>query len=154
VAEPSATISAVDTVAAMRTVVDAQNARVADAVRDGDSTFLAAIGMSERQIGVLLNPVHPTFAAQYGNAMESAVSRAFAGDPLLAGIVLDARNSAGTIFPTRPPGRGRSLRPDFGVTGGELAGSIVDLTTTGGAERKMTKYHDRVITLEYDRPTF
>jgi hypothetical protein len=152
--KPSAPLSAVETMDAMQGHVIAQNSRIATAIRAGDKKFFQNLGLSNKQIQILMNPRRRTFAAQYGNAMERAVGRAMKSDPKLGGVVFDARNTTGTIFPIRPPGQGRPLRPDFGITGGELKGSIVDLTTKGGAAAKMGKYHDRVITLEYDRPKF
>ena len=84
--------------------------------------------------------------------MERAVGRAFRSDPNLGGMIIDARNISGRVFP-RIPGR-RPLRPDFGFSSGPLEGHIVDLTTAGGRAAKMAKYHDRVLVLEYVRPVF
>jgi hypothetical protein len=102
------------------------------------------------------------FAAQYGNALERAVSRAFNSDSVLSRMLVDARNAPGTIFPIRPqppvtPGVPaktlRSLRPDFGFKSGPLQGQIIDLTTPGQVASKGLKYHDRVIVFSYDRPS-
>jgi hypothetical protein len=114
--------------------------------------FFQNLGMSTDQINVLMTPRARTFPAQCGKAIERAVSDAFSRDPQLSGMLLDARNAPGTVFPTRAGGR--PLRPDWGLNAGPLQGNIVDLSTVGSRGAKMTKYHDRVITLEYVQPSF
>ena len=151
-AAANAALSPAQIVMTMEAHVATQNSRVATAIQNGNRAFFQNLGLSQRQINVLMNPASKTFAAQYGNAMERAVARAFRSDPRLSGMLLDARNMSGRIFPIPPSGR--PLRPDFGFASGPLEGNIVDLTATGGREAKMAKYHDRVITLEYARPTF
>jgi RHS repeat-associated protein len=147
-----AALSPAQIVTAMERHVAKQNAMVANAIRNGNRAFFRRLGMSEKQIRVLMNPKARSFAAQYGNAMERAVARAFRSDPTLRGLILDARNMSGRIFPKLP--FGRALRPDFGLISGELQGLIVDLTTAGGRATKMAKYLDKVLVLEYVRPTF
>lgn len=144
--------SAAEIVSGMERHVLVQNRSVANAIRTGNRQFFENLGMSRRQVSVLMNPRSRTFAAQYGNAMERSVSRAFRSDPNLSGMIIDARNISGRVFP-RIPGR-RPLRPDFGFSSGPLEGHIVDLTTAGGRAAKMAKYHDRVLVLEYARPVF
>jgi hypothetical protein len=142
-------------VSSMERHVTAQNARVANAIQNGDRAFFRNLGMSQKQIAILMRKGGRTFAAQYGNAMERAVARAFRSDPNLSSMLLDARYARGRIFPTKPAGmKGAPLRPDFGFGSGPLEGHIVDLTTAGGRAAKMAKYHDRVLTLEYTRPVF
>ena len=148
----TAPLSPAEIITIMEQHVGTANSQIAAAIRAGNRGFFQNLGMSPKAIDVLMNPKAKTFAAQYGNALERAVSRAFQGDPRIGGMLTDARNAPGTIFPTNP--NGRSLRPDFGFTSGPLQGHIIDLTTEGGRAVKMTKYHDRVITLEYTRPTF
>ncbi len=133
--------------------VRTQNQRLANAIRNGNRQYLENLGLSDAQINILLNPQHRAFAAQYGNAIERAVGRAIRSDAQLSGMIVDTRNQSGTVFPTRPGG-GRSLRPDFGFSSGPLQGNIIDLTTPGQRAGKLEKYHDRVIVLTYDRPTF
>jgi hypothetical protein len=144
--------SAVRMVSRLNLHVSRQNQRLANAIRSRNRQFLSKLGLSQKQIAVLVDPRHRRFAMEYGNAMERAVSRAIRSDPKLRGMVLDARNAAGTVFPKRPGERG--LRPDFGISGGELQGNICDLTTPGQAAAKQKKYHDRVIVLPYRRPDF
>jgi hypothetical protein len=150
--------SAAEIVSSMERHVLVQNQRVANAIRTGNRKFFEDLGMSRRQISVLMNPRSRTFAAQYGNAMERSVSRAFRSDPNLSGMIIDARNIPGRVFPRipyrRPMGWRRPLKPDFGFSSGPLEGHIVDLTTAGGRATKMAKYHDRVLVLEYVRPVF
>lgn len=151
---PAAPLSASQLVSSIERHVTTQSARVATAIRAGDRQFFRNLGMSDKVINILMNPKHRTFAMEYGNAVERAAARAFRSDPRLSKVILDTRNQSGVVFPKAPPGQGRSRRPDFGIRNGDMQGNIIDVTTRGNRAAKMDKYHDRVITIEYDRPTF
>ncbi|WP_367108741.1 SpvB/TcaC N-terminal domain-containing protein [uncultured Psychrobacter sp.] len=148
-AEP---LNAVQTISRIEGHVIRQNSRLESAIRSGDIRFLQNLGLSQKRIDILMNPSSGVFAANYGIALELAVSRAIRSDSRLSQDVVDTRNQSGTVFPTRSPRR--ALRPDFGFSAGALQGNIVDLTTPGQASGKLKKYHDRTIVLTYERPTF
>jgi RHS repeat-associated protein len=128
------------------------NTQVEAAIRLGNRAFFQNLGTSPGEMRALMNPRARTFVGEYGKAVERAASRAFQNDPRISGMVIDTRNARGSVFPViagTPP-----LKPDFGFTSGPLQGHIVDITAVGKRVEKLEKYHDRVIVLEYNRPTF
>jgi hypothetical protein len=147
-----------ETVQRMEAHVNAENIGLQEAVKVGDREYFEMIGMSESEIRSLLDPSTRNFAATYGKAMERAVADSCANDPDLGKVFIDAHNTPGKIFATRPPAtrkKGqRDLKPDFGFSGGAAQGHIADLTTPEVAAEKAEKYHDRVIVLTYDRGDF
>ena len=144
--------SALDIVQRIERHVARQNRRLENAIRQKNRHFLENLELSAAQIDILLDPAKSTFAAQYGNALERATARAIRSDSQLASMVIDTRYSGGAVFPSipgQPP-----LRPDFGFKSGPLQGNILDLTTPAQRAGKLEKYHDHVIVIDYQRPSF
>jgi len=121
-----------------------QNQRLAMAIRNRDTDYLKNLGLSQRQIDILLDPRRRTFAMEYGKAFENSVARAIRLDPELGRMIEDIRHRPGVAFPPHQ-------RPDFVFTSGPLEGIIVDITTEGQRANKFVKYHDRVLVITYDR---
>lgn len=122
-----------------------QNQRLAIAIRNRNIDYLRDLGLSQRQIDILLDPERRTFAPEYGKALENAVARAIRLDPELSGMIEDIRHQSGVAFP--PP-----QRPDFVFISGPLEGIIIDLTTERQRAEKLIKFHDRILVLTYSRP--
>jgi RHS repeat-associated protein len=142
--------STVQVIDRLEGIVVTGNAQIAQAIQSGDRAFFESLGMSRSQIRTLMRRKGRSFAMEYGNAMELAFANAIKNDSALSSIIADTRNATGVLFPRRTTGR--SLRPDFGFTGGPLQGFIIDLTTKGRRASKLEKYHDRIFVFEYTRP--
>jgi len=128
-------------------VVNQANAAVERAVRAQDRAFFQDLGMSQSQIRKVIDPTHRMFKAEYGNAMERAVTRGFAQDPVLSGSVRHIGSQPGHVAGTG--------KPDFVIDPDAWGhAQFMDVTTRGArAAHVLRDYGKRVLQLVYDIPT-
>ena len=129
-------------------VVAQANAAVDRAVRAGDAAYFQGLGMSPSQVAKVLNPTSRLFKAEYGNAIEDAVARGFAQDPVLSGVIQHIGNQRGHVAGTG--------KPDF-VVSEQAWGSklFLDVTTEGKRAAHIERdYGKRVMQLTYSIGTF
>ncbi|MET9385993.1 SpvB/TcaC N-terminal domain-containing protein [Streptomyces sp. NPDC002928] len=118
---------------------------VKNAISHRNVAFLQRLGMSPKQINILLNRAGSRpFSAIFGQAMERAVERAVRSNPLLSKFLVHIGNKAGVAV--RGPGR-----PDW-MGRGILQGILVDLTTVAGAAKHYARYYgEKMLVLTYTR---
>jgi hypothetical protein len=129
-------------------IVTEANAAIDRAVRARNSAFFEDLGMSDSQIRKVLDPTNRLFKAEYGNAMERAVARGFAQDPLLSRSVRHIGSQPGHVAGTG--------KPDFEIDAAAWGQQqFIDVTTSGArAAHILRDYGKRVLQLVYEIGTF
>jgi RHS repeat-associated protein len=131
---------------ALERAVQRQGQRLAAAIAGKDAAFLQRLGLSPRQINILLNrQTSRPFAAIYGQAMERLVDRAVRSSSLLSRYLRHVGNKVGAAV-------AGSGRPDW-VGRGIVQGLLVDLTTLAGKAAHHARYYgEKMLVLTYVRP--
>jgi len=145
-ARASESLLRVQAVQALERTVQRQGTRLANAIAQRNTAFLQRVGLSAKQINILLNrQTARPFAAIYGQAMERLVGRSIRSSPLLSRLFEHIGNRAGVAV----AGRGR---PDW-MGRGLMQGTLVDLTTVAGRASHYARYYgEKMLVLTYTRP--
>jgi len=136
----------VKAVEALEITVQRQGTRLANAITQKNVLFLQKLGLSKKQINILLNKkTSRIFAATYGQAIEKLVERSIRSNPTLSKLFEYIGSRAGIAV--RGPGK-----PDW-MGKGPLQGWLVDLTTViGKAQHHARYYGEKMLVLTYRRP--
>jgi hypothetical protein len=129
-------------------VLSQSNLALKTAIRAKDVAALRGMGLSSKQISILLKGGKGPYAAIYGQAIEKLVRLGIEADPLLRSSLEYIGNKAGYV--ARLPGM-RGGRPDF-IGKGLIKGLLVDITTEAGAAKHYAReYGEKMLVLTYKR---
>jgi len=131
---------------ALERSVQRQGQKLASAIAQRDIAFLQRLGLSPKQINILINrQTSQPFAAIYGQAMERLLDRAIRSSSLLSKYFKHIGSKAGVAV-------AGSGRPDW-MGKGLMQGVLVDLTTVAGRANHYARYYgEKMLVLTYARP--